>query len=101
MNLAPIAARKLAMEYVLQLDHWVYLALLGRSIWRPFRASRFGWLVPKVKTRLKPWAESYCPFGTKNHHQQPAPILVSPREYLSSKEPRQEQATARRMLMPL
>jgi hypothetical protein len=49
MNLAPIAARKLAMETVY---HWAIgpaFALLGRSVWRPFRASRFR-LVPRVKT---------------------------------------------------
>ncbi len=38
---------------------------LIRSIWRPFSASLWWW-VPRVKTRLKPWAESSSPFGANS-----------------------------------
>jgi hypothetical protein len=30
--------------------HWNPSTLLGRAIWRPFRARRSGWLVPRVET---------------------------------------------------
>jgi hypothetical protein len=36
----------------------------------PFQGASPWRAVPRVETWLKPWAESSCPFGTKNHPKQ-------------------------------
>jgi hypothetical protein len=53
MDLAPIAVQKL--EWVMETCYNCAIGtpistLLGRSIWRPFRARRVGWSVPRVET---------------------------------------------------
>jgi hypothetical protein len=61
LNLSSIAAQKIefAIETCYNLEPT--LALLVRSFCRPFRARRCWWRFPG----LKPWAESFSPFGAK------------------------------------
>ncbi len=48
-------------------------ALLGHSIWRPFRARRSWWQFPG----LKPWAEVCSPCGAKNKSLSPRIVACS------------------------
>jgi hypothetical protein len=54
--------------------------LLSLSILRPYRARRHGWSVPRVETRLKPWAEiPPVPSGRRTIPNSPYLRAIPPR----------------------
>jgi hypothetical protein len=51
----------------------------------PFQGASPGWAVPRVETRLKPWAESCSPSGAIKRRYADTPI----RRYASPRQPKE------------